>query len=146
MESLLELDPTLGLSLDFLFLKFLSISISAVLSDRNNFESQFWLWDGNLIPHLMSCLSVGGGLYKFPLGRMVSLERLSELVLLECTWGFIFCNAVMYHAFLPMCLTLPFSSWPQVGFILSFFSGIPNKTMFNCFMNKNVLECSLECG
>jgi hypothetical protein len=27
----------------------------------------FWLWDGNHIPHFMPCLSVGGGLYKFPI-------------------------------------------------------------------------------
>jgi hypothetical protein len=29
--------------------------------------SETWLWGGNLIPHLMSCLPTGGGLYKFPL-------------------------------------------------------------------------------
>jgi hypothetical protein len=27
----------------------------------------FWLWNGNLIPHLIPCLSAGGGLYNFPL-------------------------------------------------------------------------------
>jgi hypothetical protein len=32
----LEVDPTLGLSLDLLFLGFLSISIPVVLSDRGN--------------------------------------------------------------------------------------------------------------
>ena len=37
----LELDPTLGLLLDFLFLRLLSISIPVVLSDRNNYESEF---------------------------------------------------------------------------------------------------------
>jgi hypothetical protein len=33
----LELDPTLGLSLDLVFLRLLSISIPAVLSDRNKY-------------------------------------------------------------------------------------------------------------
>jgi hypothetical protein len=37
----LELDPTLGLLLDLLFLRLLFISIPAVLSDRNNYESEF---------------------------------------------------------------------------------------------------------
>jgi hypothetical protein len=36
----LELDPTLGLFLDFLFLRILSISIPAVLSDRNSYGSE----------------------------------------------------------------------------------------------------------
>jgi hypothetical protein len=26
-----------------------------------------WLWNGNPIPHLISCLPVRSGLYKFPL-------------------------------------------------------------------------------
>jgi hypothetical protein len=43
----LELDPTLGLLLDLLFLRLLSISIPVILSDRNimgqNFDSsQFY--------------------------------------------------------------------------------------------------------
>jgi hypothetical protein len=33
----LELDPTLALSLDLLFLRLLSISIPVILSDRNNY-------------------------------------------------------------------------------------------------------------
>jgi hypothetical protein len=33
-------DPTLGLSLDLLFLRFLSISIPVILSDRNNYRSE----------------------------------------------------------------------------------------------------------
>jgi hypothetical protein len=33
----LELDPTLGLLLDLLFLRLLSISILVILSDRNNY-------------------------------------------------------------------------------------------------------------
>jgi hypothetical protein len=37
----LELDPTLGLSLDFLFLRLFSISIPVVLSDRNSYGSEF---------------------------------------------------------------------------------------------------------
>jgi hypothetical protein len=37
----LELDPTLDLSLDLLFLRLLSISIPTVLSDRNNYGSEF---------------------------------------------------------------------------------------------------------
>jgi hypothetical protein len=36
----LELDPTLGLSLDLLFLRLLSISIPVILSDRNNYGSE----------------------------------------------------------------------------------------------------------
>ena len=36
----LELDPTLGLSLNLLFLRLLSISISVILSDRNNYGSE----------------------------------------------------------------------------------------------------------
>ena len=52
----LELDPTLDLLLD-LVLRLLSISIPAVLSDRNNYGSEFWLWDGNPILHLMPSLS-----------------------------------------------------------------------------------------
>jgi hypothetical protein len=37
----LELDPTLDLSLDLLFLRLLSICIYAVLSNRNNYGSEF---------------------------------------------------------------------------------------------------------
>jgi hypothetical protein len=44
----------------------------AVLSDKNNYGSEMWLWDGNPIPHLMSCLPAGGGLYKFPLPTSIS--------------------------------------------------------------------------
>jgi hypothetical protein len=63
----LELDDTLGLSLDLLFLRLLSISIPAFLSDRNNYGWEVWLWYGNPLPHLMPCLPIGCGLYKFPL-------------------------------------------------------------------------------
>jgi hypothetical protein len=45
--------------LDFLFLRLLSISTPAVLSDRGNYGSEFWLWNGNPIPHLMPRLSAG---------------------------------------------------------------------------------------
>jgi hypothetical protein len=41
LEPPLELDPTLGLSLELLFLGLLSISIPAVLSDRKNYETEF---------------------------------------------------------------------------------------------------------
>jgi hypothetical protein len=51
----LELDPTVGLLLDLLFLRPLSISISVILSDRSNYGSELWLWDDNAIPHLMPC-------------------------------------------------------------------------------------------
>ena len=37
MRPPLELDPTLGLSLDLLFLRLLSISIPVILSYRNNY-------------------------------------------------------------------------------------------------------------
>jgi hypothetical protein len=57
----------LGLSLDFLFLRLLSISIPVVLSDRNKYGLEIWLCDGNSTPHLMPSLSAAGGLYKFPL-------------------------------------------------------------------------------
>jgi hypothetical protein len=36
----IELDTNFGLSLDLLFLRLLSISISAVLSGRNNYASE----------------------------------------------------------------------------------------------------------
>jgi hypothetical protein len=36
----LELDPTLGLSLDIFFLRLLIISIPTILSDRNNYWSE----------------------------------------------------------------------------------------------------------
>ena len=36
----LELDSTLGLSLDLLFFRFLSISIPVILSDKNNYGSE----------------------------------------------------------------------------------------------------------
>ena len=35
-----ELDPTLGLLLELLFLRFLSISIDVILSERNSFGSE----------------------------------------------------------------------------------------------------------
>jgi hypothetical protein len=35
------MDPTSGLSLDLLFLRLLSIFIPEVLSDRNNYGSEF---------------------------------------------------------------------------------------------------------
>jgi hypothetical protein len=57
----------LSLSLDLLFLRFLSISIPVILSGRNNYESEFRLWDGPPLSHLMLCLPPGGGLCKFPL-------------------------------------------------------------------------------
>jgi len=49
------------------FLRLFSIFIPAFLSDRNNYGSEFWLWDSNPILHLMPCFSAGGRLYKFPL-------------------------------------------------------------------------------
>jgi hypothetical protein len=36
----LELDTTLGLSLDLLFLRLLYISIPVILSDRNNYATE----------------------------------------------------------------------------------------------------------
>jgi hypothetical protein len=50
LEPPLELDSKLGWSLDLFSLKLFSISIPAVLSDRNNSGSEFWLWDSNPIP------------------------------------------------------------------------------------------------
>jgi hypothetical protein len=47
----LELDPTLVLLLCLLLLR-VSTSISAVLSEKNNCGSEFWLWDGNTKPSL----------------------------------------------------------------------------------------------
>jgi hypothetical protein len=58
------------MSLNLLFLRLLSISIPAVLSDRNNYGSEFLLWDGNPLPHLMPCLPAAGRLYKFPLSTI----------------------------------------------------------------------------
>jgi hypothetical protein len=37
----LELDPSLGLLLDLLFLRLLSISIPVIFSDRKNYGSEF---------------------------------------------------------------------------------------------------------
>ena len=56
----------MGLSLDLLFFGLLTISIPVILSDRNNYGLELSLWDGPPLPHLMPCLPVGGGLYKFP--------------------------------------------------------------------------------
>jgi hypothetical protein len=48
----------LSLSLDFIFLRFSSIFVPAVLSDSSKSTGQsFWLWDGNHFSHLMFCLS-----------------------------------------------------------------------------------------
>jgi hypothetical protein len=41
LELPLELDPTLGLLLDLIFLRLLSISIPAVLSDWKNYGTEF---------------------------------------------------------------------------------------------------------
>ena len=56
------LDSTLGLLLDVLFLRLLSIDIHVILSNRNNYGSELWLWDGPHLPHLMPRLPAGGGL------------------------------------------------------------------------------------
>jgi hypothetical protein len=42
-------------------------SIPAVLSDRNNYGSEFCLWDGNFLPQLLPCLPAGDGFYMLPL-------------------------------------------------------------------------------
>jgi hypothetical protein len=64
----LELDPKLGLSLDLLSLRLFSIFDPEVLLDRDNYGSEFLPVEWQLHPfNLMSCLSPGGGLYKFPL-------------------------------------------------------------------------------
>jgi hypothetical protein len=55
LEHPLELDPSLGLSLDFLFLRLLSISIPVILSDRNNYGLKLDLWDAHL-HYLIPCL------------------------------------------------------------------------------------------
>jgi hypothetical protein len=44
-----ELDTTLGLSLNLLFLGFLSLSVPAVLSDRNNYGAGKTQWGTNRI-------------------------------------------------------------------------------------------------
>jgi hypothetical protein len=62
-----ELDPTLGLSLELLFLRFISNSIPVILSDRNNNGSEFWLWEGHSLSQLLPCLTDGDGLHKLPL-------------------------------------------------------------------------------
>jgi len=67
LGPLIELDPTLGLLLDLLFLRLFSISIPAFLSDTKNYGSEHGLWDSNPILHLMAFLSAGGGFNKFPL-------------------------------------------------------------------------------
>jgi hypothetical protein len=41
--------------------------------NRNNSGSEFWLWDDNPVSHLMPCLSVGRGLYKFLLDQFLLL-------------------------------------------------------------------------
>jgi hypothetical protein len=67
----LELNPTLGLLLDLLFHKLLSITIPIILSDGINYGSELRLWDGNHIPHLMLCVPAGDELYKFPLPTFI---------------------------------------------------------------------------
>ena len=59
----IEFDPTYSLSAPLHL-------YSVVLINSNNYGSEFWLWDGNPIPHLMPCLSAGGGFYKFPLSTV----------------------------------------------------------------------------
>jgi hypothetical protein len=63
MGLCLELNSTLGLSLELLFLRLLSISIPVILSDRIDYGSELWLCDGNPIPHFISFLTAGGKLY-----------------------------------------------------------------------------------
>ena len=54
-ESPLQLGPTLGQSLDLLFLRLFSMSIPAVLSDRNNYESEFTVgWQPHPSPDSLS--------------------------------------------------------------------------------------------
>lgn len=65
--GLLELDHTLVLSLDLLFLGLFSISIHRVLSERNNCGPELWLWESKLITLLIPSLSARSGLRKFPL-------------------------------------------------------------------------------
>jgi hypothetical protein len=67
LELPLEIDSNLGLSLDLLSLRVLSIFVLVVLLDRK----QFWVRDfdcGMATPSfcLMPCLSAGGRLYKSP--------------------------------------------------------------------------------
>jgi hypothetical protein len=50
----------------------LSISIPVILSNRKNYGSEIWLWDGKPTPYLMSCLSAGDG-------SMSSLSLLSGI-------------------------------------------------------------------
>jgi hypothetical protein len=45
--------------------------VPAVLLDRNNSGSEvFYCVMATLSPHLMPCLSIGGGFYKFPLSTV----------------------------------------------------------------------------
>ena len=67
MGSLLEQAITLGLSLDLRFLRPLSISIPAVVSDRDNMGQSFYCRKAT---SPLTCLSVGGELYKFPLSTV----------------------------------------------------------------------------
>jgi hypothetical protein len=50
----LELNPTLGLSLDLLYLRLLSISIPVILLDRNNYRSEM---TGMATPFSLDALS-----------------------------------------------------------------------------------------
>ena len=76
-EPPLELDPTLGLLLDLLFLGVLSISIPAVLSDRTIMDQSFD--HGMAVPFISLCpiflLEVGSisslSLFKVPLLRFL---------------------------------------------------------------------------
>jgi len=55
----LELDPTMGMSLDLLFLRFFSILVPAVLSDRNSYGSEFLTVGWQPHPSLVFLLDVG---------------------------------------------------------------------------------------
>jgi hypothetical protein len=70
----------------------------------------FWLWNGNPIPHLMPCLSAGGGLSKFPLPS-VGLPKCPGLSVL-----------IDIHFLTVMEATCPWWKYPRFCFLMRLLS------------------------
>jgi hypothetical protein len=79
LQPIFELDPNLGLSLDLLFVRVLSMSIPSVLSGKNNYGSEILLWNGNPFPYLMPCLLARVELYNVPLPNQISKQFFKDM-------------------------------------------------------------------
>jgi hypothetical protein len=106
------MEPTVGLSQDLLFLRLFSISIPAVLSDKNNYGSEFSLCDSNPLPHLMPCFPAGGGIYKFHLPTVGHhLFESWESLIFQVSGAFWMVPPISYILRLPVYIL---SAGPQV--------------------------------